>query len=117
MEDEAEGNDDEKRSYGAEAGREEHAGATRTDGDDDEDDLGAFEHGDVEGGGEGDLVPWGGAVGELTHGFGVLCEGGLFVVKRDKACRSEDGFAQPTQAEQQKKGADGELEDGAAECE
>ena len=38
-------------------GRKKSAGATGADGDDDKYDLCAFEHGDVECGGEGDFVP------------------------------------------------------------
>ena len=57
MKNQAEPNDHEKRSYGADARGKKSAGAARADSDDDEDDLGAFEHGDVECGGEGDLVP------------------------------------------------------------
>lgn len=111
VKDEAEGDDDEERSHCAEAGGEERAGAACTDGDDDEDDFGAFEHGDVEGGGEGDLVPGGGEVGVPAHGLRVLGEGSGFVVKRDEARGSEDGFPQPAQAEEEQESAYGELKE------
>ena len=109
MQDEAEGSDYEERGHGTEAGGEERSGAACTDGDNDEDDLGAFEHGDVEGGGEGDLVPGGGEIAVLAHGGGVLGEGCGFVVKGDEAGGSEDGFAQPAQAEEEQESAYGEL--------
>ena len=111
VQDEAEGGDDEEGGDGSEAGGKEHAGVACSDGDDDEDDFGAFEHGDVEGGCEGDLVPCGWAEAEPMHGLGVFLEGGLFIVERDLAGGAEDGFAQPAKAEQQEKRADDELED------
>ena len=99
MQDEAEGDDDEERGDGSQTGGEEHSGVACSDGDDDEDDLGAFEHGDVEGGCEGDLVPCGWAAAETMHGLGFFLEGGLLVVERDLAGGAEDGFAQPAEAE------------------
>jgi hypothetical protein len=112
VQNEAEGNDDEERGDGSHAGGEEHSRVACADGDNDEDDLGAFEHGDVEGGGEGDLVPCGWAAADTMHGFGIFLEGGLLVVERDLAGGAEDGFAQPAEAEQQEKRADDELDDG-----
>ena len=59
MQDDAEGDDDDEGGDGSEAGGEEQTGVACSDGDDDENDLCAFEHCDVEGGCEGDLVPRG----------------------------------------------------------
>ena len=59
VQDEAEGDDDEEGGDGSYTCGEEHSGVACSDGNDDEDDLRAFEHGDVEGSCEGDLVPCG----------------------------------------------------------
>ena len=99
VQDEAEDGDGEEGGDGSQAGGEEHSGVACSDGDDDEDDLCAFEHGDVEGGCEGDLVPCGWADAETMHGLGVLSEGSLLVVEGDLAGGAEDGFAQPAEAE------------------
>ena len=53
MQNEPERNDDEQCGDGSEAGGKQHSGVARSDGDDNEDDFGTFEHSDVEGGGEG----------------------------------------------------------------
>jgi hypothetical protein len=112
VQDEAEGSNNEESGDGSQAGGEEHAGVAGSDGDDNEDDLSALEHGDVEGGGEGDLVPFGWADAETMHSLGVLLEGCLFVVERDLTGGTKDGFAQPAKAEQQEKRADDKLDDG-----
>jgi len=99
MQDEAEGDDGEEGGDGSQAGGEEHSGVACSDGDDDEDDLGAFEHGDIEGGGEGDLVPCGGTGAETMHSLSVFLEGGFLIVQGDLAGGAEDGFAEPAEAE------------------
>jgi hypothetical protein len=99
VQDEAESDDDEEGGDGSQTGWEKHSGVASSDCDDDEDDLCAFEHGDVESGCEGDVVPCSGAAAEAVHGFGVFLERGLLVVERDLAGGAEDGFAQPAEAE------------------
>ena len=72
VQDEAEGDDGEEGGDGSQAGREEHSCVACSDGDDDEDDLSAFEHGDVEGGCKCDLVPCGGAGAKTMHRLGAF---------------------------------------------
>jgi hypothetical protein len=112
MEDKTEGNDDKKSGYGSEACREQHPSAACSDGDDDEDNFGAFEHGDVEGGSEGDFVPCGVVGAKVTHSRRIFCEGCLLVVERDESSGPKDGFAQPAKAEQKQQRTDDKLDNG-----
>src|SRR5206468_2971780 len=85
----------------------------RTDGDDDEDNLQPLEHDGLEGGRDRDGVP-----SDIARecfpaqSVGLLSEGFRLVVERDGAGRSQDRFAQPAHAEEQKQDPDHKLEHG-----
>jgi hypothetical protein len=87
--------------------------ADRAHGDDDENNLQPLEHNRFECRRDCDCVPPDGARQSFpAQRIGLLGEGFRLVVERDGASRSQNRFAQPAHAEEQKQNPDHKLEHG-----
>ena len=80
------------------------------DGDHDEHHLGAFDHADLERRSEGDRVEAPPARAEGQHSVALLGVSRVLVMQGEHAGGAQDRLSEPTQPEQQKKGADDDLQ-------
>ena len=110
MDGEADGQDEQAGGERSQGGGPEQA-ATGADGNDDEHDLGAFQHDRLEGGRTGDPVaPRNAPAARVGQARRLLGEGKLLVMQGDDARGAQNSLAEPAQAEQQQKNADDELQ-------